>query len=76
MAAPRFNDLIDKWDSKSAVLSIALTQLLRCLPARDCRGLPMRFVIDKGKAAATTTARLLQHAFADGMVLAEEEAAA
>ena len=26
--APRFNDLIDKWDSKGAVLGVALTQLI------------------------------------------------
>jgi hypothetical protein len=71
VATPRFNDLIDKWDSKSAVLSVALTQLLRrCLEGTDAE--PMRFVIDKHGGRNHYSA-LLQHAFADGMVLAEEE---
>jgi ribonuclease HII len=69
--APRFNDLIDKWDSKGAVLSVAITQLLqRCL--EDTSAEPMRFVVDKHGGRNTYSA-LLQHAFADGFVLAEEE---
>jgi ribonuclease HIII len=69
--APRFNELIDKWDSKGAVLSVALTQLIqRCLPATD--GEPMRFVVDKHGGRNTYSA-MLQHAFADGIVWAEEE---
>src|SRR5207244_1370586 len=44
--APRFNDLIDRWDSKAAVLSVAITQLMqRCLAATSAE--PMRFVVDK-----------------------------
>ena len=70
--APRFNDLIDKWDSKSAVLSVAVTQLMQqCLAAHRLPE-PMRFVIDKHGGRNTYSA-LLQHAFADGIVLAEEE---
>jgi len=71
VATPRFNDLIDRWDSKSAVLSVALTHLIqRCLQATDAE--PMCFVIDKHGGRNNYSA-LLQHAFPDGMVLAEEE---
>ncbi len=71
VAAPRFNELIDKWESKGAILGIALAQLIdacvRALPAE-----PMRFVIDKHGGRNTYSA-LLQHAFPDGVVLAETE---
>jgi ribonuclease HII len=69
--APRFNDLIDKWDSKGAVLSVALTQLVqRCVEHADAG--PMHFVVDKHGGRNTYSA-LLQHAFPAGFVLAEEE---
>ncbi|HZZ81875.1 MAG TPA: hypothetical protein VFE62_25465 [Gemmataceae bacterium] len=69
--APRFNELIDKWDSKSAVLSVAVTQLMRqCVEHTAAE--PMRFVIDKHGGRNTYSA-LLQEAFCEGMVLAEEE---
>jgi ribonuclease HII len=69
--APRFNDLIDKWDSKGAVLSVAITQLIQqCVKATSAG--PMRFVVDKHGGRNTYSA-LLQHAFADGIVWAEEE---
>ncbi len=69
--APRFNDLIDKWDSKGAVLGIALTQIMqRCLEKTNAA--PMRFVVDKHGGRNTYSA-LLQHAFPDGFVWAEEE---
>jgi ribonuclease HII len=71
VAAPRFNDLIDKWDSKGAVLSVAVTQLMRCCLEKTAAE-PMRFVVDKHGGRNTYSA-LLQHAFADGMVLAEQE---
>jgi ribonuclease HII len=71
VAAPRFNDLIDKWDSKSAVLSVAATQLMQqCLQHTSPE--PMRFVLDKHGGRNAYSA-LLQHAFADGFVFAEEE---
>jgi ribonuclease HII len=71
VAAPRFNDLIDKWDSKSAVLSVAATQLMQqCL--QHTAPEPMRFVLDKHGGRNAYSA-LLQHAFADGFVFAEEE---
>lgn len=69
--APRFNDLIDQWDSKAAVLSVAITQLMRqCLKCTSAE--PMRFVVDK-HGGRNTYGALLQHAFADGFVIAEEE---
>ena len=69
--APRFNDLIDRWDSKAAVLSVAITDLMqRCLENTDTE--PMRFVVDKHGGRNTYSA-LLQHVFADGIVWAEEE---
>jgi ribonuclease HII len=72
--APRFNDLIDKWDSKGAVLGIALTQLMqRCLEKTSAA--PMRFVVDKHGGRNTYSA-LLQHAFPDGFVWADEEGSA
>ena len=71
VAAPRFNDMIDKWDSKSAVLSVALTQLLqRCVGGTNAE--PMYFVVDKHGGRNAYSA-LLQHAFADGFVFAQEE---
>ena len=69
--APRFNDLVDRWESKGAVLGIALAQLIQaCLKAAPSE--PMRIVIDKHGGRNTYSA-LLQHAFADGVVLAEAE---
>jgi ribonuclease HII len=71
--APRFNDLVDKWDSKGAVLAVAATQLIdSCVRAAPAEA--MTFVIDKHGGRNNYSA-LLQHAFADGMVLAEEEGA-
>jgi len=72
--APRFNDLIDRWDSKGAVLGIALTQLIeQCMRATPPEA--MRFVIDKHGGRNTYSA-LLQHAFSDGNVWAEKEGSA
>lgn len=72
--APRFNDLVDQWDSKGAVLSIALTELIRaCLKQTSAE--PMRFVIDKHGGRNAYSA-MLQHAFEGAMVWAEEERAA
>ena len=69
--APRFNDLVDQWHSKAAVLSVAVTDLMRrCLEATPPE--PMRFVIDKHGGRNTYSA-LLQHAFQEGIVFAESE---
>lgn len=71
--APRFNDLVDKWESKGAVLAVAATQLIdSCVRAAPAE--PMLFVIDKHGGRNAYSA-MLQQAFADGMVLAEEEGA-
>jgi ribonuclease HII len=69
--APRFNDLIDKWDSKGAVLSVAITDLMRRCLEKTCPE-PMQFIVDKHGGRNAYSA-LLQHAFGDGFVLAEEE---
>ncbi|MBI3407410.1 MAG: hypothetical protein HY040_03515 [Planctomycetes bacterium] len=71
---PRFNALIERWDSKAAVLGICLADLLgECLktPAKE----PFEVVVDKHGGRNSYSA-LLQHAFPDGMVLAREEGAA
>ena len=69
--APPFNDMIDKWDRKGAVLSIAMAQLMQaCLAGTAAE--PMRFVVDKHGGRNAYSA-VLQHAFADGIVLAQEE---
>jgi hypothetical protein len=71
---PRFNDIIDRWDSKGAVLGIAMTQLIqRCLAATPAE--PTRFIIDK-HGGRNTYGALLQHAFPAGFVLAEREGSA
>jgi ribonuclease HII len=71
VAAPRFNDVIDKWDSKAAVLNVATAPLIEnCLKRTTPE--PMTFVIDKHGGRNQYSA-LLQHAFADGMVLGQEE---
>ncbi|MBM3994339.1 MAG: hypothetical protein FJ303_09340 [Planctomycetes bacterium] len=69
--APGFNDLIDRWDSKAAVLSVAITRLMQqCL--ENTRADPMRFTVDKHGGRNAYYA-LLQHVFANGLVYVEEE---
>lgn len=69
--APRFNDLVDRWDSKSAVLSVSLTELIaRCLQVTSPE--PMIFTIDKHGGRNAYSA-VLQEAFPLGVVLAEAE---
>jgi ribonuclease HII len=72
--APRFNDLIDKWDSKGAVLGIAMTSLIDCCMRANPEE-PMRFIVDKHGGRNSYSA-LLQHAFPDGFVIGEQEGAA
>jgi ribonuclease HII len=73
VAAERFNGLIARWGSKGAVLGLALTELLG-----GCLELPgdeaLEITVDKHGGRNFYSA-LLQHAFADGMVLAREEGA-
>ncbi|MBI3758546.1 MAG: hypothetical protein HY269_02180 [Deltaproteobacteria bacterium] len=69
--APRFNDLVEHWGSKAAVLSVAVTRLMqRCLGKTSPE--PMRFIVDKHGGRNAYYA-LLQHVFADGLVYVEDE---
>lgn len=73
VCAPRFNDLIERWDSKAVVEALALVKLLQhCLGAT--RAEPMHFVIDK-LGGRNQYHVLLQEAFHDGIVFVEEEGA-
>lgn len=71
---PRFNQVLDQWGSKGAVLAQALRELLALHgpPAADDE--PVAIVIDKHGGRNTYFAQL-QQAFADGFVVAHEESA-
>ena len=69
--APRFNRILDKWHSKGAVLSLAMGQLMRAFLDVSTPE-PTYFVIDK-HGGRNTYAAVLQEAFSDGFVIAEEE---
>ncbi|HZU34645.1 MAG TPA: hypothetical protein VFA18_01980 [Gemmataceae bacterium] len=71
---PRFNALLDHWDSKAAVLGEALASLLRHHLATHGDAEPVTFLIDK-HGGRNTYAALLQHALPETMVQAEEEGA-
>ncbi|MBI1915299.1 MAG: hypothetical protein HYS12_11255 [Planctomycetes bacterium] len=72
---PRFNALLDKWESKGAVLAHGLTELLRVNVRELGRDDPLHFLIDK-HGGRNTYAAMLQHALPDGMVIAQQESAA
>jgi ribonuclease HII len=67
-----FNDLVDRWGTKGAVLAHALAELLRCEPGDDTE--PIALVIDK-HGGRNYYAAMLQEAIPDGMVVAQEESA-
>jgi hypothetical protein len=70
---PRFNALLERWDSKAAVLGLGLADLLGyCLdlPGQE----PFEIIVDKHGGRNTYSA-LVQHACPDGFVLAREEGA-
>jgi hypothetical protein len=67
----RFNQLLDQWGSKGAVLSQALVELLECNCA-VADGEPIAFFIDK-HGGRNSYAAVLQPAFPDGFVVAHEE---
>lgn len=71
---PRFNDMVDRWGSKGAVLGLAMTELIRASRTPDASAEPVAFVIDKHGGRNQYSA-ILQHAFEDAMVLAREEGA-
>lgn len=72
ICAQRFNEIVDRWGSKGAVLAFALTELMmqiqRC--RRDTE--PLQFFIDK-HGGRNTYAAMLQHAWADGYLQVKEE---
>ncbi len=71
IAAPRFNAIVARWDSKAAVLSAGLAKLIHhaveILPEE-----PLCFVLDK-QGGRNRYAAILQHCFPNGFVLAEDE---
>ncbi|HJT76484.1 MAG TPA: hypothetical protein VJ739_04710 [Gemmataceae bacterium] len=68
----RFNGLLDRWDSKGAVLGDGLAELVACNRAAAGPGAALAFFIDK-HGGRNAYAPLLQDAIPDGMVLAREE---
>lgn len=71
--ARRFNGLVDRWGSKGAVLGLALTELFqRCLELVGDE--PLEIIVDK-HGGRNFYGALLQHTFADGLVLARAEGA-
>ena len=69
----RFNDLVDHWDSKAAVLAIAMADLLRRHLAHNGEQ-PLSVVVDKHGGRNHYSA-LVQEAVGAGLVLAREESA-
>jgi ribonuclease HII len=70
----RFNGLADKWGSKAAVLGLGFTELVDVNHDPDGENDEVCFVVDKHGGRNHYSA-LVQHALADGFVLAEEEGA-
>jgi hypothetical protein len=68
----RFNQILERWDSKGAVLGHGLADLLLCNRAFADGGETMHFFIDK-HGGRNTYAAMLQNALPDGMVVALEE---
>ncbi len=70
----RFNDLVERWDSKAAVLAIAMADLLRRHLGENDEE-PLFVVVDKHGGRNRYSA-LIQEAVGEGMTLAREESAA
>jgi len=68
----RFNELLDHWGSKGAVLGEALVELLRSNQRLDEDSEPLIFVVDK-HGGRNNYAAMLQQAFSEGLVMAREE---
>jgi ribonuclease HII len=68
----RFNDLVDHWRSKGAVLGQALATLLLRNQALEPENESLIFFVDK-HGGRNNYAAMLQNAFADAMVIAREE---
>jgi ribonuclease HII len=69
---PRFNAVLDRWESKAVVLALALAELCRRILPADADDEPACFFIDK-HGGRNNYAAMLQQVFTDGLVLAEEE---
>jgi ribonuclease HII len=67
-----FNRIVDRWDSKGAALGHALAQLLQDFFRSDASFEPVLFWIDK-HGGRNTYAAMLQEAFPEGVVTANEE---
>jgi hypothetical protein len=72
--APRFNALLDLHHSKGAILSHAMTQLLRVCHGKLPVGEPRAFFVDK-HGGRNTYAPFLQDALPEGTVVAMQESA-
>jgi ribonuclease HII len=68
----RFNQIMDRWDSKGAVLGHALGDLLGQSRGLDGPDEPITFLIDK-HGGRNTYAAMLQEAIPDGMVVVRAE---
>jgi ribonuclease HII len=68
----RFNEILDRWDSKGAVLGHSLAELLTANLAALDPAEPVWFVVDK-HGGRNTYAAVLQNALAEGMVVARQE---
>jgi ribonuclease HII len=73
VCAPRFNDLVDRWDSKAIVPTLSLVRLIRaCVAALPDE--PIRLVVDK-QGGRNRYGAMLQEAFPGGIVRPVEEGA-
>lgn len=72
VCTPQFNDLLDRWDTKGAVLGWGLNELLTWEPHPEDDAAPAAYFIDK-HGGRNQYAAMLQQSFPDGMVIAEEE---
>jgi ribonuclease HII len=70
----RFNDLVDKWGTKGAILGHALAELLKTHPGGATDTEPVSLVIDK-HGGRNYYAAMLQEAIHEGTVFAQEEGA-
>lgn len=72
VCAPLFNELLDRWGSKGAVLGHALQGLLACHGQLGGPGEAVHVFIDK-HGGRNTYAAMLQDALGGGLVVAERE---
>ena len=70
----RFNSLVERWDTKAAVLGLGLAELLHLNHNPNEDDDAVSFVIDKHGGRNQYSA-MVQHALPDGLVLAREEGA-